>query len=59
MTVCSILASCAENAAEALSAPRGKITLRAVESRLTRVSLRFQSQVIRRTTFGIVLPVKL
>ncbi len=45
------------NAGEALSAPRGKITLRAVESRLTCV--RFQSQVIRRTTFGIVLPVKL
>ena len=46
-----------KNAVESLSAPRGKITLCADESRLTCV--RFQSQVIRRTTFGIVLPVKL
>ena len=46
-----------KNAVEALNEPRGKITLRAVESRLTCV--RFQSQVIRRTTFGIVLPVRL
>jgi hypothetical protein len=49
-----------KNAVKALSAPRGKNTLRAVESRLTRGSvLRFQFQVIRGTTFGIVLPVKL
>ena len=48
-----------KNAVEALSAPRGKITLRAVESRLTHCSaLRFRSQVIRDTAFGIKLPVK-
>jgi hypothetical protein len=49
-----------KNVVKALSALRGKITLRAVESRLTRGrALRFQSQVIRGTTFGIVLSVKL
>jgi hypothetical protein len=49
-----------KNVVKALSARRGKITLRAVESRLRRGNaLRFQFQVIRGTTFGIVLSVKL